>query len=524
MRAMQLITETIRLVRPIGQGAMGSVWLADHLALNAQVAVKFMASTYSEDAELKVRFRKEAQAAAQIRSPHVAQVLAHGETPDGALYIVMELLEGETLQKRMKRLGPLPLAEVVEIVSHVANALGPAHRIGLVHRDIKPDNLFVIDVGGKPFIKVIDFGIAKRVQPEEARVTATGRMMGTPLYMSPEQFNSAKDVDERSDLWSLAVVAYQALTGRLPFTGEALGALSASVSAGEFPAPSSLRPGLPAEVDAWMKRALHRDILARFISARELAETLQQAVAAAGRRTTPVPSQDRDRRREAPTSGVPTPAPSRRRPLVGSPPEARPKDPPTPRPTPRPTAEEPKDTPGLEMKVSGRIIRVVRGKLERAGTEAIVNAADSPGVLVERASRFFGGPDLPEITRLHGMHPVGTAMLTTPRQAPPPVRAIIHALLPSYGARSDSESAVLLGDAHLASLRIAEEQGIRSVAFPGISTGTHGYPTFKAAPIVIDAAVQHLKAARSVELIVFVLLTEASHELFNAALTARARG
>ncbi len=177
----------------------------------------------------------------------------------------------------------------------------------------------------------------------------------------------------------------------------------------------------------------------------------------------------------------------------------------------------------MELKVSGRLVRVMRGKIEKAGMEAIVNAANSPSEIVERAQRLSGGLDLSEVTRLTGIHPVGSAILTGPGQAPAPVKALIHALLPSYGARPDDECAALLRDAHLASLRLAEEQGLRSVAFPGISTGTHGYPTFKAAPIAIEAAIQHLKGARSVELVVFVLLTEASHELFNAALSARAR-
>ncbi|WP_155798128.1 serine/threonine-protein kinase, partial [Sorangium cellulosum] len=281
MNPGQHVTSTLRLARQLGKGAMGSVWVADHLSLGTQVAVKFMSPVYAEQSGFVERFRREAMAAAQIKSPHVAQVFDHGVTHDGAPYIVMELLEGEDLKSRIQRLGALPPVEVTTIVSQTAKALGRAHQLGIVHRDVKPDNIFLLDVEGELFVKVVDFGVAKRVQgaPQgELGVTSTGHVLGTPLYMSPEQLLSAKHVDFRADLWGLAVVVYHALTGQVPFTGETLGALSVVLHTGIFTPPSALRPELSPAIDAWMKRALALDPAARFGSARQMAEALEHAV------------------------------------------------------------------------------------------------------------------------------------------------------------------------------------------------------------------------------------------------------
>ena len=230
---------------------MGSVWAAEHLALDTLVAVKFMTRDHVLQPDLAARFRREAQAAAQLRSPHVTQVLDYGVTPDGEPYIVMELLEGETLRQRLRRVGNLPLGEVVHLIEQMAKGLSRAHQLGLVHRDIKPDNLFLIDVEGDPFVKVLDFGIAKHTALDVTTKTSTGAMLGTPFYMSPEQFDGAKDIDHRADLWALGIVTYQMLTGRLPFTGNTIVALARSAQAGNFAPPmqrgmhvdSAVRPG-----------------------------------------------------------------------------------------------------------------------------------------------------------------------------------------------------------------------------------------------------------------------------------------
>ncbi|XYI03621.1 serine/threonine-protein kinase [Sorangium sp. So ce1128] len=272
----QMVTPALRLVRILRRGGMGSIWVADRLSLKAQVAVKFMSPELAEDPGYVERFRREAVAAAQITSPHVAQVLDHGLTSDGMPYIAMELLRGEDLRARIRRLGPLPLGEVARIVAQTAKALGQAHRLGIVHRDIKPDNLFLTEVDGETFVKVLDFGIAKRAR--DLRVTTTGNVVGTPLYMSPEQLISAKDLDFRADLWSLGVVAYHAITGQVPFFADALVALTLVVHAGRFKPPSALRPDAPPGLDDWMRRALQLDPSARFGSAREMADALEQVL------------------------------------------------------------------------------------------------------------------------------------------------------------------------------------------------------------------------------------------------------
>src|SRR5262245_13654828 len=156
-----LVSKHVKLVRMLKRGGMGSVWIADHLALKTQVAVKFMSAAAAAEEEMVARFTREATLAAQIKSPHVIQVHDHGKTPQGEPFIVMELLEGEDLSARMRREGPMPIDDVVEIMIQAARVLGKAHQIGIVHRDIKPSNIFLVDNQGDLFIKVLDFGIAK---------------------------------------------------------------------------------------------------------------------------------------------------------------------------------------------------------------------------------------------------------------------------------------------------------------------------------------------------------------------------
>ncbi len=278
MNEGQLITPTLRLVRVLGKGGMGSVWVADHLTLRTQVAVKFMFVQFAQNIEFVRRFQAEAMAAAQIKSPHIAQVFDSGITSEGEPYIVMELLEGEDLRQRLKRTGPLTPAEYAPILTQVAKALTRAHQLGIVHRDIKPDNVYLANMGDDVHVKVLDFGIAKLGDEASLGATSTGLMLGTPFYMSPEQLLSSKAVDFRSDLWSLAVVTYQALTRVRPFKGETVGALSVAVNAGVFPLPSISRPGISPAIDAWMERALRREPTERFSSAREMAQAFERAV------------------------------------------------------------------------------------------------------------------------------------------------------------------------------------------------------------------------------------------------------
>ena len=278
MEPGQQISANLRLVRILGQGGMGSVWIADHLALGTQVAVKLMSRAVASEPQFVERFRREAAAAAQLKSPHVAQVFDHGIASTGEPFIVMELLDGEDLGRRVDRDGAQPLPFVAEVIGQAAKALSRAHAAGVVHRDIKAENIFLSDHDGDVLVKILDFGIAKTSGEGSVSVTATQGTFGTPLYMGPEQLLSAKHVDARADLWSLAVVAYFLITRRFPFEGETLGAISVAVHEGRFRPPSEHRPGLSAEVDAWFRRAFSRSPDARFATAKELADTLRAAL------------------------------------------------------------------------------------------------------------------------------------------------------------------------------------------------------------------------------------------------------
>lgn len=276
-----MVTSSIRLVKEIGAGGMGSIWVADHLALQTQVVVKFMHAQIAQDPQSLERFKREAAAAANVKSPHVVQVLDHGVAPDGSPYIVMELLEGVDLAAWLAQHAPLPLANVALIVAQVCKALARAHERGIVHRDIKPQNVFLSQVGeGEPFVKVLDFGIAKAPAAQSlSGATKTGALMGTPYYMSPEQTLGAKGIDHRTDLWAVGVVAFEAMTGRPPFVAETIGGLAVAICNGPIPRPSSVNPAILPAVDAWFLRACARDPAQRFQSARELSDALQLAVA-----------------------------------------------------------------------------------------------------------------------------------------------------------------------------------------------------------------------------------------------------
>ena len=267
-----LVNANLRLVRPLGEGAMGTVWVAEHLTLATQVAVKFIASELARKSpEIVARFEREASVAAKLRSPHVVQTFDRGITEDGTPYIVMELLEGESLQSHLERVGTLTLEETVLVVGQVGRALRRAHEAGIVHRDIKPDNIFLVQNDDEMFCKVLDFGIAKQGHlPKLGGLTNPGMMIGTPEFMSPEQLLSSKDVDHHADLWALSVTAYYCLTGALPFSAEALGALCVELLKGEFEPPTAFCPELPPALDEFFARAMAKASSDRFPDVRSL--------------------------------------------------------------------------------------------------------------------------------------------------------------------------------------------------------------------------------------------------------------
>jgi len=301
-----VVSKHVRLVRKLKGGGMGSVWIADHLALHTQVAVKFISGDHVANPELSARFKREATSAARIKSPHVVQVHDHGVTEEGLPFIVMELLEGEDLSTRLKSGGPMSVDDVATIVEQTCRVLSRTHKLGVVHRDIKPANLFLVEADGAVFVKLLDFGVAKMdVDQEKSDLTNTGVMVGTLCYMSPEQLLDARNVDHRADLWSLAVVAYRALTGQLPFKDDnGLGALVLAVDRGIFPQASALVPGLPESIEPWFAKAFRRHCDGRFGSAKEMANELALAL---GRKIAIEAALDRDRNTVPDRPDPPTP-------------------------------------------------------------------------------------------------------------------------------------------------------------------------------------------------------------------------
>jgi serine/threonine-protein kinase len=265
------ISENIRLVSLLGTGGMANVWIAEHAGLGTRVAVKFMSGDLANDPDCVVRFGQEARLAARIKSAHVVNILDYATMPAGLPYIVMELLLGTDLEMRFQAGAALSLEESSRVLVQTCKALVKVHAFGIVHRDIKPDNVFLSDNDGKLFIKVLDFGIAKDSTKLET-VTVPGTTMGTPSFMSPEQIFRPMEVDHRSDLWSTAVVTYRCLTGTLPFAGETFGAMCVSINQGKVAAPSTFDPTLPRGLDAWFEKALSFDPAARFQSATEMAD------------------------------------------------------------------------------------------------------------------------------------------------------------------------------------------------------------------------------------------------------------
>ena len=266
-----------RLDALVGYGGMGSVWSATHVGLGHQVAIKLISHQHARSTEVRRRFDTEAKAVAKLKSRHVVQIYDNGELEDGTPYIAMELLQGESLHRRIHRGGPMQLPEAVTVLTAVCKALSRAHSAGIVHRDIKPDNIFLAqsEEEGGYITKVLDFGVAKiALQEGEHSATQTGSLVGTPLYMSPEQARGLRTIDHRTDLYSLALVAYTMLTGNLAFSGDSFGDLLLKICTQELPNLKDTAPWLPPTMDAWLKKAGARDPNERYPTAQEFADAL----------------------------------------------------------------------------------------------------------------------------------------------------------------------------------------------------------------------------------------------------------
>jgi serine/threonine-protein kinase len=277
----QVIAERYHVMKKLGEGGMGQVYLAEHVKMGRKSAVKVMHSSMNADPDAVSRFNREASNASRINHPNVCAIYDFGETPEGVIYLAMEFIEGKPLTDIIEEAGALPPARAAEITRQAADALTVAHDLGIVHRDLKPDNIMVTRTReGADLVKVVDFGIAKAGNNEAQKVTKTGLVVGTPEYMSPEQLAGDK-LDGRSDLYSLGLVTYNCLTGTLPFKSEsAQEAMIMRLT--DSPRPlATVRPDVawPAALQTVMDRVLARDARDRYATASEYARDLVRAIA-----------------------------------------------------------------------------------------------------------------------------------------------------------------------------------------------------------------------------------------------------
>jgi serine/threonine protein kinase len=272
-----LIAGKYRLEKVAGEGGMGIVYAAQHLILRQRVAVKVLLPDAATSELVVERFAREAQAAARIQSEHVARVMDAGSTDTGAPFLVMEYLEGCDLEELLSVEGPLPLSDVVDYLMQSLEALAHAHAVGLVHRDIKPANLFLAcRPDGGNVIKMLDFGISKAMvsRPEEKVLTGQA-VLGSPVYMSPEQLRNAKDIDARADIWSLGVVAYELLAGKPPFDGDGVGEIFAAILEKDPQPVHTVNWRLPPEISEVIAKCLQRKPEDRWTDAAALARALK---------------------------------------------------------------------------------------------------------------------------------------------------------------------------------------------------------------------------------------------------------
>ena len=263
------------VIRKIGQGGMGAVYEATHTLIGKQVAVKVLLEKYTQREAIVARLKQEAQLASSVRNEHIIEITDFGTTDDGRTFVVMELLDGESLAECLARESKLPEQRLLRIASQTASALAAAHAKGVVHRDIKPENLFLLKRKEQDFVKVVDFGISKSLrqsseEEEQPRLTQTGMVLGTPLYMSPEQARGDENLDHRVDIYALGVIMYEAASGRVPVAGNNdLSVISQVLN--EQPTPlRELRPEISEEFEAIVMHAMTKDRDERYASANDM--------------------------------------------------------------------------------------------------------------------------------------------------------------------------------------------------------------------------------------------------------------
>jgi serine/threonine-protein kinase len=284
----QVVADRYRVLKKMGEGGMGTVYLAEHITIEKKVALKVLLHEYARKADLKERFLQEARAAARIGHENIVDITDFGDSPDGSVFFAMEFLEGSDLSRVIRKGGPIPWGRAKPILLQICRALSAAHAKGIIHRDMKPENIYLIEREGRSdFVKVLDFGIAKMSMEGsgESRLTRTGMIFGTPEYMSPEQAQGNKP-DHRVDIYAVGVIMYEMLTGHVPFKADTfMGILTKHIFEQPIP-PTQMNPdvGIPAEVEALVMKALNKERDQRFQSMAEMAAAIAQA---SGRMTRP---------------------------------------------------------------------------------------------------------------------------------------------------------------------------------------------------------------------------------------------
>jgi serine/threonine-protein kinase len=280
----QTLAEKYLVEQLIQRGGMGAVYRGKHVMMDKTVAIKVLRPSLAGDDVVVARFSREAKAASRISHPHAVSVTDFGEAESGVVFLVMEYLDGRTLKDIVRSEGPLSLDRTVEIVRQVSGALDAAHQQGVIHRDLKSDNIMLSQTNGGDWAKVLDFGIAKIQQPEGARdndITAANLVIGTPQYMSPEQCSQSGPIDARSDVYSLGVIVFEMLAGRVPFTGDSPTVIMMKQVQDDPPSVLDARPDLPPAVDNLIQKTLSKQPLDRFQTAGALSDALTQAAAQA---------------------------------------------------------------------------------------------------------------------------------------------------------------------------------------------------------------------------------------------------
>jgi len=285
VRVGDVLAAKYRVDRMLGAGGMGVVVAATHVQLDQVVALKLVRAEALHNPEVVARFEREARIAVRLKSEHAARIIDVGRLESGSPYIVMEYLEGQDLAQLLEQRRPLPVVVACDYVIQACDAIAEAHSLGIVHRDLKPGNLFLARTShDQQVIKVLDFGISKTQGPAgDVNMTRTQAVMGSPGYMSPEQMRSTKNVDSRTDIWSLGVILYELIAGRTPFQADTFSALCVKIAVDPHPPMLELPAKLPPGFEAVVNRALEKDPAMRFQSAAELAQALAPYAGASAR-------------------------------------------------------------------------------------------------------------------------------------------------------------------------------------------------------------------------------------------------